>query len=196
MAKGPAYHLPLRRRKEGKTDYAKRLRLIKSRKTRCVVRLSNNHVRVQFVDSSIGGDKILASAHSKELKTKYGWTANTGNIPAAYLTGYLAGIRAKKNKIEDAILDLGLFYHQNRVLSAIKGVLENEIEIPYKEKFFPEGIDERLKGAHIENYAKSLKSEDPERYDVIFSGYKKSKVDPSKMSQLVSATMKNIETNA
>ncbi len=98
MAKGPRYRRPFRRRFEGKTDYHKRLKLLKSRKLRVVIRTSNNHMRVQIVQSKLGGDKVLISAFSKELVSKYGWSANTGNIPAAYLTGYLAGLRAKKNK--------------------------------------------------------------------------------------------------
>ena len=85
MARGPRYRRPFRRRAEGKTNYHKRLRLIKSRKLRLVIRASNNHVRVQVVESKIGGDKVLISAFSKELTSKFDWTANTGNIPAAYL---------------------------------------------------------------------------------------------------------------
>lgn len=196
MAKGPAYRRPFRRRVEGKTDYHKRLRLLKSRMTRCVIRATNNHIRVQFIESKLGGDKVLVSSHSKELPKKYAWKANTGNLPAAYLTGYLAGIRAKKLKIDEAVLDLGLFYHRNRVLAAVKGVIDTELEIPHKDKFFPEDIDVRVKGSHIESYAKELKKTDPEKYDIIFSGYKKDKVDPSKMSQLVTTTMKNIESKA
>jgi len=36
------------------------------------------------------GDKILATAQSIDLK-EHGWSAGTGNLPAAYLTGFLAG---------------------------------------------------------------------------------------------------------
>ncbi|MHA1146998.1 MAG: 50S ribosomal protein L18 [Promethearchaeota archaeon] len=196
MAKGPRYRRPFRRRVEGRTDYHKRLRLLKSRMLRCVIRATNNHISVQFIESKLNGDKILVSSHSKELLSKYGWKANTGNLPAAYLTGYLAGKRAKKQNIDEAILDLGLFYHRNRVLAAVKGVIDTELEIPHKEKFFPKDVEVRVKGSHIENYAKELKKNDPEKYDLIFSGYKKDKVDPSKMSQLVASTMKNIESKA
>ena len=71
MGRGPRYRRPFRRRFEGKTDYHKRLKLLKSRKLRVVVRTSNNHVRVQIVQSKLGGDKILISAFSKELVSKY-----------------------------------------------------------------------------------------------------------------------------
>jgi len=196
MAKGPTYKLPPRRRREGKTNYHKRLRLIKSRKLRLVIRASNNHVRVQVIESKIGGDKVLISAISKELTSKFDWTANTGNIPAAYLTGYLAGIRAKNNKIEEAILDLGIFYHRNRVLAAFKGVIDSGIEIPHREEFFPDNIGEKINGSHIEKYAKLLKKDEPEIYEQVFSGYLKNKVDPSKISSYFDNTLKKIENNA
>jgi large subunit ribosomal protein L18 len=197
MAKGPRYRRPFRRRAEGKTDYHKRLKLLKSRKLRVVIRSSNNHMRVQIVQSKLGGDKVLISAFSKELALKYGWIANTGNIPASYLTGYLAGLRAKNNNIPEAIFDLGMIYNKNRVLATCKGVLDAGIQVPYKEEFFPDGLEERIKGNHIENYAAKLKSEDPEKYEQVFSGYLKIKhVDPLKISKIFADSLKMIENNA
>ena len=197
MARGPRYRRPFRRRVEGNTNYHKRLKLLKSRKIRLVIRVSNNHVNLQIIQSKVSGDKILVSAFSKELTKKYGWKGNTGNLPAAYLTGVLAGLRAKKANIEEAILDLGVFYHRNRVLAAFKGFLESEVEVPYREEFFPEGLDERVKGTHIESYAKALKQEDPEKYAEVFSGYlNKNKIDPIKMSTIVSTTLKKIKETA
>ena len=197
MAHGPRYRIAKRRRFEGKTNYHRRLKLLKSRKLRVVIRASNNHIVVQFVESMKGGDKVLVSAFSKELSKKYGYNANTGNLPAAYLTGYLAGLRAKKNNIQDAILDLGIFYHRNRVLAAFKGILNAGIEIPYKEDFFPENLEERIKGNHIENYAKILKQSEPEKYDQLFSGYlKTNEINPMKISQIITNTLENIENSA
>lgn len=197
MARGPRYRRPFRRRFEGKTDYHKRLRLLKSRKLRVVIRTSNNHMRVQIVQSKLGGDKVLISAFSKELVLKYGWIANTGNIPASYLTGYLAGLRAKNNNIQEAIFDLGMFYKKNRVLATCKGVLDAGLQIPYNEEFFPESLEERIKGNHIESYAKKLKSEDPEKYEQTFSRYLKVKnVNPLEISQIFSDSLKMIDNNA
>ncbi|MFX0072600.1 MAG: 50S ribosomal protein L18 [Candidatus Hermodarchaeota archaeon] len=197
MAHGPRYRIPKRRRGQGKTNYNRRLRLLKSRKQRLVIRASKNHIIVQFIESKKGGDKVLISASSIELKKKFGYTANTGNIPAAYLVGYLAGIRAKKKKIEDAILDLGIFYHRNRVLAAFKGVLNTGIEIPYREEFFPESLEKRIEGTHIQNYAQYLKKNEPEKYEHIFSGYlNKNKINPLKISQIITNTLKEIENSA
>ena len=197
MAKGPRYRRPFRRRAEGKTNYHKRLKLLKSKKLRAVIRASGNHITVQIVQSKFGGDKILVSAHSKELTTKFGCNANTGNIPAAYLTGFLAGTRAKKQDVQEAILDLGIFYHRNRVLAAFKGIVNSGLEIPHKEDFFPENIEETINGSHIERYAKLLKSEEPEKYEQVFSGYlTKNNINPLKISQVISNTLKKIEDSA
>ena len=172
------------------------MKLLKSKKLRAVIRASNNHIIVQVIQSKIGGDKVIVSANSKELVSKFGWNANTGNIPAAYLTGFLAGIRAKKQNVEEAILDLGIFYHRNRVLAAFKGLLQSGIEIPYNENFFPENIEEIITGSHIENYANLLKNENPEKYEQVFSRYlKNNNVNPQKISQLVSNTVKKIKSS-
>ncbi|HEY0088164.1 MAG TPA: 50S ribosomal protein L18 [Candidatus Lokiarchaeia archaeon] len=197
MAHGPRYRLPFRRRKERKTNYHKRKKLLKSKKLRLVIRASNNHIRVQIVESKLGGDKVLISAFSKELAKNFGYKGNTGNIPAAFLTGCLAGIRAQKTNIKEAILDLGIFYHKNRVLSAFKGVLEAGIEVPHSEEFFPEGIEERTNGNHIESYAKLLKQNEPEKYEQLFSGYLiKNKINPQKMTDIISSTYQKIKNNA
>ena len=196
MAKGPRYRRPFRRRAEGKTNYHRRMKLLKSKKLRAVIRASNNHIIVQIIQSKIGGDKIIVSAHSKELVSKFGWNANTGNIPAAYLTGFLAGIKAKKQNVQEAILDLGMFLHRNRVLAAFKGMVQSGIEIPHNEDFFPDNIEEVITGSHIEQYANLLKSENPEKYEQVFSGYlKKNNINPQKISQMVSNTFKKIESS-
>jgi large subunit ribosomal protein L18 len=197
MAKGPRYRRGFRRRVLGKTDYHKRLKLLKSRKLRVVIRTSNNHLIVQIVQSKLGGDKVLVSAFSKELVSKYTWNANTGNLPASYLTGYLAGLRAKAKNIDEGVFDLGIFYHRNRILAACKGIIDAGMKIPYREEFFPENLQERIKGSHIENYAMLLKKENPEKYEQIFSGYiKKQGINPQKINQLFSNTLKTIENKA
>ncbi|MFX0104533.1 MAG: 50S ribosomal protein L18 [Candidatus Hodarchaeota archaeon] len=196
MARGPRYRRSFRRRYDGKTDYHKRLKLLKSRKLRVVIRASNNHMRVQIVQSKLNGDKILVSAFSKELDSKYGWTANPGNIPASYLTGYLAGLRAKTKNIQDVIFDLGIFYHRNRVLAACKGIVDAGLTVPYREAFFPEGFEEKIKGNHIQDYAKLLKSNEPEKYEEIFSGYlNKKKLNPMKINQIFSDSLKKIKNS-
>ena len=69
--KGARYVVPHKRRREGKTDYRKRLKLLKSKKPRLVVRKSLKHVRAQIIKYSPKGDETLVSATSEELK-KFG----------------------------------------------------------------------------------------------------------------------------
>ena len=108
MAKNASYRVKLRRRREGKTDYQARKALVTSRKPRLVTRASIKNVEVQIINAKPHGDMVLASANSRELIKSYGWRAPTGNIPAAYLTGLLCGLKAKASGIEEAILDIGL----------------------------------------------------------------------------------------
>ena len=58
MAHGPRQRNRFRRRMKGLTDYRRRLKLLKSRKSRAVVRVSNTRTTCQLVDWSAGGDKV------------------------------------------------------------------------------------------------------------------------------------------
>ena len=142
------FRIQHKRRREKKTNYKSRLALLKSGKIRLVIRKSLNNISVQFIDYKADGDTTITSAVSTELK-KFGWKGLAGNIPAAYLTGYLAGKRAKDKKIAEAILDLGLQTNikGSRIYGALKGVLDSGIKISYSEKILPSG--DRIKGKHI-----------------------------------------------
>jgi len=156
MAEGPRYRVPFRRRREGRTDYRQRQRLLRARVPRAVVRLSHRNANVQFISYDPDGDKILAAATSKEL-AKLGWTGATGNLPAAYLTGYLAGKRAAKSGIEEAVLDIGLKgpAKGSAVFAALKGMIDAGIDIPHGEEVIP--AEDRINGAHIdENMGKMI----------------------------------------
>ena len=68
---GPRYSVKPRRRREGKTDYRKRLKLLRSRKVRMVIRKSIKNTQIQFIEYKESGDNILVSAKSNELVSKY-----------------------------------------------------------------------------------------------------------------------------
>lgn len=142
------YRVPFRRRGEGKTDYRYRLRLLKSGKPRVVVRRSNKNTRVQFVIYDRKGDRIVSSAVGNELK-KYGWNGNMGNMPASYLTGFLAGKRALGEGIKEGVLDIG--HHESikgaNIYGALKGVIDAGIDVPHGEEVMPG--EDRLYGKHI-----------------------------------------------
>jgi len=101
------FQVKFRRRREGKTDYYQRKRLILQRKNkyaipkwRFVVRKTNARIICQVVSSTIEGDKVKTSSDSFELK-KYGLTAGLSNYSAAYCTGLLCARRLLKKLDEE-----------------------------------------------------------------------------------------------
>lgn len=148
MATGPRTRVPFRRRREGRTDYRARLGLLKSNKTRMVVRRTNGNVIVQFADWDGEGDRVLASATAREL-AKQGWKHSPKSTPAAYLAGYLAGQRARKAGVENAVLDIGRHapVRGSKVFAALKGALDAGVEMPHGDDKFPS--EERLNGAFL-----------------------------------------------
>ena len=176
--------MPFRRKKEGKTDYKKRLALLKSKKLRLVVRRSNKHMIAQLVKYSDNGDIMVHNFSTKHL-AKFGWQMNTGNIPSAYLLGLLLGKTAKG---EEAILDLGLQtpISGSRVYAVLKGVIDGGLKIAYSEESLPSG--DRLSGKHISGYANLVK----ENFEKRFSGYIKNQKDPRKFEEEFDRVKKSI----
>jgi large subunit ribosomal protein L5e len=96
------FQVKFRRRREGKTDYYARKRLIVQEKNkyntpkyRLVVRFSNKNVTTQIVYARIEGDVVLAAAYSHELP-RYGVKVGLTNYAAAYTTGLLLARRLLK----------------------------------------------------------------------------------------------------
>ncbi|WP_049924656.1 50S ribosomal protein L18 [Halopiger djelfimassiliensis] len=155
MATGPRYKVPMRRRREVRTDYHQRLRLLKSGKPRLVARKSNKHTTAQLITPGPQGDETLASAHSSDLE-EYGWEAPTSNISAAYLTGLLAGTRAVEAGIEEAVLDIGLNTATpgNKVFAVQEGAIDAGLEIPHNDEVLADWS--RTRGEHVAEYAEQL----------------------------------------
>lgn len=93
------YQVKYRRRREGKTDYQARRRLIQqdknkyeSKKYRLCVRRTNTRIIIQIIYATIQGDRVLCQADSKDLK-KYGLEAGFTNYAASYATGLLLARR-------------------------------------------------------------------------------------------------------
>lgn len=175
MARRPkTYRMPHRRRRERKTNYRLRLRLLKSGKLRFVVRKSNNNITCQLVEYSADGDKIMASASSRDLRN-FGWNAHGGSLPSAYLVGMLCGLKAKGR---EAVLDIGLqgSTKGSGIYAAVKGALDAGLKIPCSKNILPD--DKRVRGEHIVQFALKLKKENPEEYRKRFSNYLKIKLNP------------------
>lgn len=148
MATGPRSRVPFRRRREGRTDYRHRAALIRGHMARAVVRKSNCNVRVQFVEYKADGDVILASAVSTELE-KLGWTGSGKSTPGAYLTGLLAGKRAKEKGLKKAVLDIGLRKPTKGavVFAALRGIIDAGIDVSHSDTMLPK--DDRVTGKHM-----------------------------------------------
>jgi large subunit ribosomal protein L18 len=149
MSTGPRFRVHFRRRREGRTDYRVRLKLLKSGRLRAVVRLSERRVRVSLVEYDPTGDRVLATADSAELGGIEFPVGSLASTPAAYLTAYLAGLRAKASGREEAVLDVGIRRPTSggRLSAALKGLLDSGVQIPHGEGGFPSA--DRLEGAHL-----------------------------------------------
>src|SRR3989338_488998 len=149
MRKG--YSLGFKRKRIGKTDYRRRLKILLAHKPRLVVRKSINNMLAQIIEYNEKGDNVVASANSSELK-KYGWNGNRGNIPAAYLVGLLIGMKAKKKNIKELVLDAGLqtSVKGSRIYSSLKGCVDAGLDIPHSKDILPS--EDRIMGKHIAKF--------------------------------------------
>lgn len=140
--------LPFRRKREGKTNYKKRLSLLKSGMPRLVIRKSNKHILLQLIEYKADGDHVVLTLSSKTL-LKHGWNHSTKSVPAAFLTGFLFGKAAKEKRRAEAILDIGIQQHRagTRIYAAVKGAIDAGMRIPVGEEVFPDGS--RINGLHL-----------------------------------------------
>ncbi|KAL3872136.1 hypothetical protein ACJMK2_040087 [Sinanodonta woodiana] len=93
------FQVKFRRRREGKTDYYARKRLIVQEKNkyntpkyRMIVRFTNKDITCQIAYARIEGDVIMCAAYSHELP-RYGVKVGLTNYSAAYCTGLLLARR-------------------------------------------------------------------------------------------------------
>jgi large subunit ribosomal protein L5e len=101
------FQVKFRRRREARTDYYARTRLIlqdknkyKTPKYRLVYRRTNRDLICQIVAADIDHDRVIESAYSHELP-KYGVKVGLTNYAAAYCTGLLLARRVNaKFKLE------------------------------------------------------------------------------------------------
>lgn len=153
----------LKRRKiERKTDYLKRLGLLKSEKPRLVFRKTNKYVISQYVESESAQDKIIFGITSKML-LKNGWPeklkGSLKSIPATYLTGYMTAKTIKKDKLETPIVDLGMqrIIGKTKIFAFIKGLIDGGLTIECPKEKFPE--EERINGKNTKEDISKIVSE-------------------------------------
>jgi large subunit ribosomal protein L18 len=133
MAHGKNQRLRFKRRRDGETDYRRRMKLLRGETPRAVVRISNTQTICQLVEFNPDGDIVIASVNGKTLVDKYSWPedASRKSIPASYL-------------------DIGLSASSkgSRVFAALKGMIDAGLEIPHGEDVLPD--EDRINGMHID----------------------------------------------
>lgn len=143
-----------RRRRESKTDYLTRRKLLQSGAPRVAFRKTNKYVTAQYIISKEAQDNIKIGLSSKNL-LKLGWPKESSgalkSITASYLLGLLMGNKIIQGKLQKPILDFGMIrtIHQNKLFAFAKGLKDSGIEIKCPEEAFPS--EERLRGEHLKN---------------------------------------------
>lgn len=152
--------LAKKRRIENKTDYNKRMKLLKSSKARIVFRKTNKYIIAQYISSQEAQDKIEIGLDSRELLS-VGWpkefAGSLKSITAAYLTGYLIAKKIIKAKKETPIVDLGMIriIHKTKMFAFIKGMIDAGLKIKCEKEHFPE--EDRIKGKNLkEDFSKNF----------------------------------------
>lgn len=120
------YQVKYRRRREGKTDYFARRRLVvqdknkyNTPKYRMIVRFSNKDIVCQIAYARIEGDVIVCAAYAHELP-RYGVKVGLTNYSAAYCTGLLLARRVLQKFKLDSI------YAGNEEINGDEYMVESE----------------------------------------------------------------------
>merc|ERR1719209_1731209 len=138
------FQVKFRRRREGKTDYFARKRLVvqdknkyNTPKYRMIVRSSNTDVTCQIAYARLEGDIVICAAYSHELH-RYGVKVG--------LTMYAVEDNDDGPGAFRACLDVGLARTSTgaKVFAAMKGAVDGGLDIPHSEKRFP-GYDAESK---------------------------------------------------
>jgi len=192
MKRFKTYTLQLRRKREGSTNYRKRLKILASRKPRLVVRKSLKNIQASIIEYSKKGDIVKITAHSSSLK-KFGWKYSPGNLPAAYLVGFLLGKKASE-KFGEIIFDVGLnkSIKGSRIYGVLSGALDVGLKIPHSKEILPS--KERITGKHITNYADILRKDD-HSFKRQFGFYVKNNIDPSDIVKNFEEVKNHIDKN-
>ncbi len=143
---GMAHSRILRRLREQKTNYKKRGTMLMGRRDFVTVHISNENTQVQVHAPRMGGDVVIASAHSRYLLAA-GWKGSRKSVPASYLTGYLAGKRAVRGGAGRAIMYAGTRRYTERMSAALKGIVDAGMDVPVDPGTFPD--EARINGEHL-----------------------------------------------
>jgi len=141
-----------RRRRENRTDYQKRISLLKGNTPRVTFRKSNRYIIAEYIKSEEAQDKVVFGVTSKIL-LKHGWPedmkGSLKSLPASYLTGFYLGKKILEKKLHTPILDFGMIRNVNksRAFAFIRGLVDSGLKIKYEEKSLPD--EARIKGKNL-----------------------------------------------
>lgn len=175
------YTISFRRKRQGRTNYRKRLKILLSNKLRLVVRKSLKNFQASVIEYDQKGDRILFMVSSNTL-SKLGWSYESANLPSAYLVGLLAGKEAIKKGIHEVILDIGFNKSTkgSSLYAALAGAIDAGLKIPFDPEVLPP--KDRIAGEHIAKYAHSLKN-NAQKYNRQFSNYIKKGLNPEDIAR-------------
>ncbi len=155
MKKSNIQTVSFRRKKEGKTNYKTRIKLITSGKPRLVVRKTLSKIITQIIVFDVKGDEIKLGVDSTALK-KLGWEGSFKSTPAAYLTGYLIGKKCLENKINEAVFDIGFStaLKGTKIFAVLKGAIDAGLNVPCSKEVFPS--EDRINGKAIKDFKNNV----------------------------------------
>jgi len=149
-----------KRRRQGKTDYKKRINLLKGDSPRVVFRKTNKYIISQYVTSNQTKDSVEIGVNSKQLLS-YGWPdefkGSLKSLPASYLTGFLMGKRILKEKKQTPVVDFGMtrMIWKTKTFAFLKGLVDAGVKIKHEGKIFPS--EDRIIGKHLkEDFSKTF----------------------------------------
>ncbi|CAE8592101.1 unnamed protein product [Polarella glacialis] len=218
------FQVAKRRRRQGKTDFHARRKMVRqdknkfnNRKYRLCVRFTNKRCICQAMYATLKGDIVVAAASSHEL-------ANFG-IPMGYLVlpralkkfGLDEKFKGKEEidgeeyHVEDeeneqrpfkCILDVGL----RRTLSALaRAALRHSAknfpgfkaaeEKGAESEYDAEAHKDRIFGNHVKEYMEMLQEEDPTKYEAHFSKFIAAGIDAEKMEEMYTEAHEKIREN-
>ncbi|KAG9138560.1 hypothetical protein Leryth_012895 [Lithospermum erythrorhizon] len=185
------YQVKFKRRREGKTDYRARTRLINQDKNkyntpkyRFVVRFTNKDIIAQIVSASITGDMVLASAYAHELHSTLKLVLQTRCSQRFIVLNF-----NYLSEIGSHVLDTHSYCR------ALKGALDGGLDIPHSDKRFA-GFNKESKqldaevhrkyiyGGHIADYMRTMQEEEPEKYQSHFSEYLKRSLEADGLEEV------------
>ncbi|GAB1289952.1 60S ribosomal protein L5 [Apodemus speciosus] len=185
------YQVRFRRRREGKTDYYARKRLViqdknkyNTPKYRMIVRVTNRDIICQIAYARIEGDMIVCAAYAHELP-KYGVKVGLTNYAAAYCTGLLLARRLLNrfgmDKIYEGQVEVTGGEYNVESIDVTKRFPGYDSE---SKEFSAEVHRKHIMGQNVADYMRYLMEEDEDAYKKQFSQYIKNNVTPDMMEEM------------